>query len=183
MRVRVFLGQFTTSWERSSSADWNMRVFIKKHRVETALLKLWHVYDRKTIVGRECCNVKSRHIQLKGKFRLERSSPLGNEPRHARVYHRIEPDSGTDFLSDLFDGVIGKSRDIKILLDVAEVCSRCERCCAALQRPGEQNLSGGFVDALRNPGDHGIVGQLGFNTVTQRREGLHHDTVALAIVE
>src|SRR5208282_216802 len=46
-----------------------------------------------------------------------------------------------------------------------------------------QDLSGGFVDALRNGGDHGIVDQLGFNTMTQSSEGLHHDAILLAIVE
>ncbi len=97
--------------------------------------------------------------------------------------NRIEPDSRTDPLSDLLDGVIGKSRDIKIFLDVADAGSRGERSRAALHRPRQQDLSGGFVDALRNAGDHRIVGQPGFNTMTQSSEGLHHDAIPLAIVE
>jgi hypothetical protein len=72
MRVRVFLGQFTTSRECSSSADWNMRVFVEKHRVETAFFNSsGQFYDGKTIVGREYGNAKSRHSQLKGNFRIE----------------------------------------------------------------------------------------------------------------
>src|SRR5580658_241822 len=39
------------------------------------------------------------------------------------------------------------------------------------------------MDALRNNGDHRIVDQLGFNTMTQSSEGLHHDAIPLAIVE
>jgi hypothetical protein len=80
---------------------------------------------------------KSRHTQLSGKFRLERSSSPGNEPRDARVYNRIEPDACTDSMSDLVDCDIGKSRDIKIFLDVADACSCGERSRAALQRPGQ----------------------------------------------
>src|SRR5208282_4406696 len=114
---------------------------------------------------------------------LERSSSPGNEPRDARIDHRIEPDSRTDPSSDLFDGIIGKSRDIKILLEVTDAGSGGERSRAALQRPCQQDLSGGFVDALRNDGDHRIVGQPRFNAMTQSREGLHHDAIALAIVE
>ena len=54
----------------------------------------------------------------------------------ARIHNWIEPDSRTDPLSDLFDGIIGKSGDIKIFLDVANAGSCSERCRAALQRPG-----------------------------------------------
>jgi hypothetical protein len=67
---------------------------------------------------------------------LERSSSPGNEPRDARVYNRIEPDSRSDSLSNLFDGVIGKSRQIKIFLDVTDACSCGERSRATLHRPG-----------------------------------------------
>ena len=68
---------------------------------------------------------------------LERSSSPGNEPGDACIYDRIEPHARGDFLSDLFDGVIGENRDIKILLDVTDASSCGERSRAALQRPGQ----------------------------------------------
>ena len=61
---------------------------------------------------------------------------LWNEPRDAGVNGRIEPDSRTDTFTNFLDGVIGKSRDIKIFLDVADGCRCGERSRAALQRPG-----------------------------------------------
>src|SRR5271155_4560699 len=39
------------------------------------------------------------------------------------------------------------------------------------------------MDALGDACDNRIVEQPGFDTVTQRREGLHHDAIPLAIVE
>jgi hypothetical protein len=68
--------------------------------------------------------------------RFERSACPGNESRNARFHNRIEPDSRSDFLSDLFDGVIGNSRDIKILLDVIAVRSRGQKRRPSLDRPG-----------------------------------------------
>src|ERR1700689_2676747 len=67
---------------------------------------------------------------------LERSFSPGDEARDPCLDDRIEPDSCTDSLSYLFDGVIGKRRDVKIFLDVADAGSCRERSRAALQRPG-----------------------------------------------
>jgi hypothetical protein len=88
-------------------------------------------------VGRECCNAKSHHTQLSGKFRLGRSFLPGNEPGDARVHNRIEPDSFTDPFTNFLDRVIGKSREIKIFLDVAGVRSCGERSRDALYSPGQ----------------------------------------------
>src|SRR5208283_577687 len=114
---------------------------------------------------------------------LGRSSSPRNEPGDARVHNRIEPDPCTDPLTNFLDRVIGKSRDIKIFLDVVDARSCGERSRDALYGPGQQDLSRGLVDALRNDGDDRIVDQFGFDTVTQRREGLHHDAIAPAIVK
>ena len=72
-----------------------------------------------------------------GKSRRGCSSSPWNEPRDARLYNRIEPDSCSDTFTNFFDGVVGKSRDIKILLDVADACSCGERSRDALYGPGQ----------------------------------------------
>ena len=68
---------------------------------------------------------------------LGRSSSPRNEPGDARVHNRIEPDSCTDPLTNFLDRVIGKSRDMKIFLDVAGVRSCGERSRDALYSPGQ----------------------------------------------
>jgi hypothetical protein len=107
--------------------------------------------DQDPLFGRECrgsikpCQAVSAHIGVtaaaprdhRETFRLERSSSLGNEPRDARVHNRIEPDSCTDTFANFLDGVIGKSRDIKIFLDVVGVRCCGERSRAALYGPGQ----------------------------------------------
>ena len=45
----------------------------------------------------------------------------GYEPRHARVHHRIEPDTSRNSLADLFHGLLWKGRDREALLDVAGI--------------------------------------------------------------
>ena len=81
------------------------------------------------------CQIAAYSAQRK--FRLERSLSPRNESRDARVYHRIEPDSRADPFTNLLDGVIGKSRDIKIFRDVAGACSCGERSRDALYGPGQ----------------------------------------------
>jgi hypothetical protein len=87
-----------------------------------------------SLLGTLLCQIAAYSAQRK--FRLERSACPGNEPGDARVNNRIESDSFTNPFTNFLDGVIGKSRDIKIFRDVARVRRCGERSGATLQRPG-----------------------------------------------
>ena len=61
---------------------------------------------------------------------------LGDEPWHARLDHRIKSNTPADAVSDLFQGILGQYRNLKILLDTGWSSRGRQESGAALHCPG-----------------------------------------------
>ena len=80
-------------------------------------------------------------------------------------------------------GVFGERGDVEVFLDAAGVGGGGEEGGAALDGPGESDLGGGFVDALCDGGDDGVVEELRVEAVAEGSEGEEDDVVLFAEVE
>ena len=83
----------------------------------------------------------------------------------------VEADVGFDAIAHLLEDARGQGGDIKVFLDAVWFGGGGEEGGAALDGPGEGDLGGGFVEALGDGGDDGIVEEIWVHAVAEGGEG------------
>ena len=107
---------------------------------------------------------------------------LWDEAGDAGVYYGIQALAGLD-ATDFVEGVLGEARDVEIFFGASGGFWSREEGGAALDGPGEEDLSGGFFDAGGDGGDDGIFDEAGSHAVAERGEGEKNDAVVFAILQ
>ena len=78
------------------------------------------------------------------------------------------------------EGVLREARDVEIFFRAGERFGRGKQSGAALDRPGEQHLGGGFADSGGDGVDDRVFKQAGLHAVTERSEGQEDYAVVVA---
>ncbi len=107
---------------------------------------------------------------------------LRDEAGDAGVYDGVQALAGLNAI-DFVEGVVGEARDVEIFFGASGGFWSREEGGAALDGPGEEDLSGGFFDPGGYGGDDGIFDEAGSHAVPERGEGEKHDAVVFAILQ
>ena len=95
----------------------------------------------------------------------------------------LKPDIRLHPVPNLRHGVLGQGRDVKVRLDMVRLGRGGQERRAALHGPGQRNLGGRLVDALRDICDHRVIQELRIQAVSQRGERQENDAVLPTEVE
>jgi hypothetical protein len=107
---------------------------------------------------------------------------LRDEAGDAGVYDGVQALASLNAI-DFVKGVLGKARDVEIFFGAGGGFWSREEGGAALDGPGEEDLSGSFADALGDCVDDGVFDEAGSHAVAERGEGEKNDAVVFAILQ
>ena len=107
---------------------------------------------------------------------------MRDEAGDAGAYHAVQALACLNAI-DFVEGVLGKAGDVEIFFGAIGGAWSGEEGGAALDCPGEQDLSGSFADSCGDGGDDGIFEQAGLHAVTERGEGEENDAVFVAVLQ
>ena len=119
---------------------------------------------------------------VKRRFALS-SFGAGDEAGDAGADDGVEADVGFNTVAHFVHGVFGERGEVEVFLNAAGVGGGGEEGGATLDGPGEGDLGGGFVYALGDGGDDGVVEEFWVHAVTEGGEGEEDDAVLFAEVE